>query len=219
MESSLALAARVGDIAPFHVMEVQTAARALEAAGRSVVHMEIGEPDFPTPGPVLEAARRALADGGIDLVASDHSPCPPVLKQLDAGDFFAAWGGIASLELSLPATWTGARARGHGLPALARWLALAPARLAGIAGRKGRIVVGGDADLVIFEPDTTWTVDPRRLQHRHPVTPYAGRELVGRVTRTWLRGRCVFDNGAFPSPPAGEWLTGREQGAGSRGVR
>lgn len=161
----------------------------------------------------------ALADGGIDLVASDHSPCPPVLKQLDAGDFFAAWGGIASLELSLPATWTGARARGHGLPALARWLALAPARLAGIAGRKGRIVVGGDADLVIFEPDTTWTVDPRRLQHRHPVTPYAGRELVGRVTRTWLRGRCVFDNGAFPSPPAGEWLTGREQGAGSRGVR
>ena len=157
----------------------------------------------------------ALGDARIDLVASDHSPCPPALKQLDAGDFFAAWGGIASLELLLPATWTGARARGHSLPALARWLALAPARLAGLDGRKGRIAAGCDADLVVFEPDTAWTVDPRRLQHRHPITPYAGRELYGRVTRTYVRGRCVYDGGTFPSPPAGEWLKGREQGAGS----
>jgi len=59
------IAARVHDIAPFHVMEVQTAARALEAAGRSVIHMEIGEPDFPTPEPVLAAARAGIADGGI----------------------------------------------------------------------------------------------------------------------------------------------------------
>jgi aspartate/methionine/tyrosine aminotransferase len=65
MESRSNLAARVRDIAPFHVMEVQTAARALEAAGRSVIHMEIGEPDFPTPAPVLAAAQRALADGGV----------------------------------------------------------------------------------------------------------------------------------------------------------
>jgi allantoinase len=163
----------------------------------------------------------ALGDGRIDLVASDHSPCPPALKRLDAGDFFAAWGGIASLELLLPATWTGARARGHGLPALARWLAEAPARLAGLDARKGRIAVGCDADLVIFEPDTAWTVDPRRLHHRHPVTPYAGRRLVGRVTRTYLRGRCVYDDGTFPSPPIGQWLRAgsREQGAGSKGDR
>ncbi len=65
MDSRFALAARVADIAPFHVMEVQTAARALEAAGRSVVHMEIGEPDFPTPAPVLAAATRALDAGDI----------------------------------------------------------------------------------------------------------------------------------------------------------
>lgn len=161
----------------------------------------------------------ALGDGRIDLVASDHSPCLPALKRLDAGDFFAAWGGIASLELLLPATWTGARARGHGLPALARWLAEAPARLAGLDGRKGRIAVGCDADLVIFEPDTAWTVDPRRLHHRHPVTPYAGRKLVGRVRRTYVRGQCVYDDGTFSSPPVGEWLRGRAQGAGSRGVR
>src|SRR5258705_9619243 len=65
MDSRTELAARVAEIAPFHVMEVQTAARALEAAGRSVVHMEIGEPDFPTPGPVIDAAQRAIADGAI----------------------------------------------------------------------------------------------------------------------------------------------------------
>ena len=56
---------RVGDIAPFQVMEVQTAARALEAAGRSVIHLEIGEPDFPTPAPVIEAATKAIAAGDI----------------------------------------------------------------------------------------------------------------------------------------------------------
>ena len=160
----------------------------------------------------------ALGDDRIDFVASDHSPCPPALKRLDAGDFFAAWGGIASLELLLPATWTGARARGHDLPALARWLARGPARLASLDRRKGRIAVGYDADLVIFEPDTAWTVDPQHLHHRHPLTPYAGRELHGRVTRTYLRGRCVFDHGSFPSPPIGQWLRrgSREPGAGSR---
>ena len=156
----------------------------------------------------------ALGDGGIDLVASDHSPCPPSLKRLDAGDFFAAWGGVASLGLLLPATWTGARARGHDLPALARWLALAPARLAGLEGRKGRIAVGYDADLVIFEPDTAWTVDPGRLHHRHPVTPYSGRALRGRVTRTYVRGRLVYDRGTFAERPSGQWLR-----AGSRTSR
>ncbi|HEX8011817.1 MAG TPA: pyridoxal phosphate-dependent aminotransferase [Casimicrobiaceae bacterium] len=65
MDARSELAARVGDIAPFHVMEVQTAARALEAAGRSVIHMEIGEPDFPTPQPVLDAARAGIASGGV----------------------------------------------------------------------------------------------------------------------------------------------------------
>ena len=63
MDSRTRLAARVAEIAPFHVMEVQTAARALEAEGRSVIHMEIGEPDFPTPAPVIAAAQRAIADG------------------------------------------------------------------------------------------------------------------------------------------------------------
>jgi allantoinase len=161
----------------------------------------------------------ALGDARIDLVASDHSPCPPALKGQETGDFFAAWGGIASLELLLPATWTGACARGHHLTALATWLSAGPARLAGLDGRKGRIAVGWDADLVAFEPDVTWTVDPRSLHHRHQITPYAGRDLRGRVMRTYVRGRCVYDRGTFPSSPDGLWLRGREQGAGSRPLR
>jgi allantoinase len=133
-----------------------------------------------------EALWTALADGDVDLVVSDHSPCTAELKRLDVGDFGAAWGGIASLQVALPAVWTGARARGLGLAQVAGWMAAAPARLAGLS-RKGAIAVGKDADLVAFAPDEAWTVGD--LEHRNPVTPYTGRPLVGAVRRTWLRGQ------------------------------
>ncbi|MGY1808784.1 allantoinase AllB [Blastococcus sp. SYSU D00669] len=149
-----------------------------------------GATSFKCCPPIREAAHRealwvALADGDIDLVVSDHSPCTPELKRLDIGDFGLAWGGIASLQVALPAVWTGARARGLTLAHLVRWMATAPARLAGLPG-KGEIAVGRDADLVAFAPDEHWTV--AELLHRNPVTPYAGRRLTGRVRRTWLRG-------------------------------
>ena len=132
-----------------------------------------------------EALWAALAGGDVDLVVSDHSPCTPELKRLDVGDFGLAWGGIASLQVALPAVWTGARARGLELAQVAAWMSAAPARLAGLP-RKGAIAVGQDADLVAFAPDERWRVG--RLLHRNPVTPYAGRELTGVVRRTWLRG-------------------------------
>ena len=148
---------------------------------------------------------RALGDGTIDLVASDHSPAPPALKCLEAGDFFRAWGGIASLELALAATWTGARARGRNLRDLARWLAEGPARLAGLT-RKGRIAPGCDADLVVFDPDARFSVEPARLRQRHPITPYAGMTLYGVVQRTFVRGACVYDHGEFPAGGIGKWV-------------
>jgi allantoinase len=154
-----------------------------------------GATQFKCCPPIREAENRerlwrGLADGLVDLVVSDHSPCVPELKQLDRGDFGAAWGGIASLQLSLPAVWTAARARGHRLADLARWMAEGPATLAGLAG-KGRIAPGADADLCVFAPEETFVVDPARLHHRHPVTPYAGRRLAGVVRSTWLRGHEV----------------------------
>ncbi len=137
-----------------------------------------------------EALWRALLDGDLDLVASDHSPCPPEMKGAD-GDFFAAWGGIASLQLALPAVWTGARARGAGVERIAAWMSASPARLAGLADRRGRIAAGYDADLVIWDPDATFVVEPARLHHRHPITPYAGRTLTGVVRATYVGGRRV----------------------------
>jgi allantoinase len=149
-----------------------------------------GATSFKCCPPIREVRHRealwaALADGDVDLVVSDHSPCTPDLKRLEDGDFGAAWGGIASLQVALPAVWTGARTRGIGLPDVVRWMATAPARLAGLS-TKGAIAVGKDADLVAFAPDERWTVGD--LEHRNPVTPYSGRSLTGAVRRTWLRG-------------------------------
>jgi allantoinase len=169
-----------------------------------------GATQFKCCPPIRGAANRdllwtALAAGDIDLVVSDHSPCPPELKRPETGDFAAAWGGIASLQLGLPVVWTAARERGHGLADVVRWMATGPADLAGL-GHKGRIAVGADADLVVFDPDAPSTVDPTALRHRHPGTPYAGACLRGAVRAAWLRGSAV----APDDPPRGRLLSRAE---------
>jgi allantoinase len=143
--------------------------------------------------PVRDDANRdglwaGLADGTIDLVVSDHSPCTADLKSLDTGDFATAWGGIASVQLGLPLVWTEARRRGHPLADVVRWMSAGPAALAGF-GTKGALRVGGAADLVAFAPDADLVVDPHRLHHRNPVSPYSGARLRGVVRATWLAGR------------------------------
>jgi len=153
-----------------------------------------------------EALWAALLGGEIDLVATDHSPCPPALKRPDEGNFMRAWGGIASLEVALAALWTEAGARGASPADLARWMSAAPARLAGLSAHKGAIAPGHDADLVAFDPDATWTVDPATLRQRHKVTPYAGRELRGRARATWLRGELAWRDGAFAAAARGALL-------------
>jgi len=124
-----------------------------------------GRTEFKCAPPIRERENRerlwdALREGVIDLVASDHSPCPPAMKLPERGDFLAAWGGIASLELGLAAMWTEARERGFTPADLARWMSTAPARLAGLETAKGAIEAGRDADLVVFDPDAAFTVDP-----------------------------------------------------------
>jgi allantoinase len=155
-----------------------------------------GATEYKCAPPIREAAERealwdALLAGDIDLVASDHSPCPPAMKGTD-GDFSSAWGGIASLQLSLAAVWTAARTRGAGVERIAKWMSAGPAKLAGLGARKGAIAPGQDADIVIWNPDTMFTVDSSRLEHRHKLTPYAGRTLYGEVLATYVGGRAVF---------------------------
>ncbi|GAA1327397.1 allantoinase AllB [Pseudonocardia xinjiangensis] len=163
-----------------------------------------GDTRFKCCPPVREAGNRdalwqGLADGTIDLVVSDHSPCTADLKRLESGDFGQAWGGIASLQVGLPVVWTEARRRGHGLAEVVTWMAERPAALVGLS-LKGRIAAGQDADLTVFAPDATFVVG--RLHHRNPITPYAGRELYGQVRRTWLRGAPVEEQ----EPPRGRLL-------------
>ncbi len=161
-----------------------------------------------------EALWNALADGTLQLVATDHSPCPPSLKRLAEGDFFTAWGGIASLELLLPALWTGASARGHDVAAVVRWAATAPAELAGLAARKGRIAVGLDADLVAWDDTAEFVVDAASLHHRHALTPWAGRRLRGVVRQTWIRGVLAYDRGrGWTERPTGTFLAVPPRGA------
>jgi allantoinase len=170
-----------------------------------------GATQFKCCPPIRDAANRdalwkGLADGLIDLVVSDHCPCPAALKSLTTGDFGTAWGGISSLQLGLPVVWTAAKDRGHGLADVAHWMATAPAGLAGLPS-KGRITVGADADFCVFAPEDTWLIEPAALHHRHPLTPYDGRLVTGRVHATWLRGQRVSD-----SRPAGRLLTGTRDG-------
>ncbi len=151
-----------------------------------------GATQFKCCPPIRESDNRellwgGLADGTIDLVVTDHSPCPVELKALDSGDFGAAWGGIAGLQLGLAAVWSGARRRGHPLVDVVRWMAQGPSGQAGLT-TKGSIAVGNDADFAVFAPDDTFVVDPARLHHKNQVTAFAGDALTGVVRQTWLRG-------------------------------
>jgi allantoinase len=151
-----------------------------------------GATQFKCCPPIREAANRdalwaGLADGVIDLVVTDHSPCTPELKRFDVGDFGLAWGGIAGVQVGLSAVWTQARRRGFALADVVRWMAQRPADLVGLPV-KGRIAPGADADLCVFAPDAEFTVDVAALHHRNPVSAYHGSTLTGVVRATWLRG-------------------------------
>ena len=169
-----------------------------------------GATEFKCCPPIRERDNReqlweALRDGTIDMVVSDHSPCPPGMKLREQGDFMKAWGGISSLQLRLPVMWTEASARGFTLNQLAEWLCGAPARQVDLAQRKGSISVGSDADIVIWNPQREFRVTPEVIEHRHKLTPYAGEILRGVVEKTFLRGQMVYDDGAF-SKPKGQLL-------------
>ncbi len=165
-----------------------------------------GATQFKCCPPIREAANReqlwqGLADGVIDTIVSDHSPCTPELKRFESGDFGEAWGGISSLQLGLPAIWTQARQRGFALTDVVRWMAERPAAQAGMR-RKGHLAVGYDADFCVFAPDEAFVVDVAKLKHRNPVSAYDRRPLAGVVRSTWLRGTEITGDA-----PRGELLT------------
>ncbi|HEX4146860.1 MAG TPA: allantoinase AllB [Pirellulales bacterium] len=170
-----------------------------------------GATQFKCAPPFRDVEQRELLWEGlrqrvIDTVGSDHSPCPPEMKQLGSGDFMAAWGGISSLELTLPIVWTGAARRQVSLAMVFQWLSTRPAQLFGLGDRKGRIAVGCDADLVVWDPDARWQVRGEQLHQRHKLTPYGGVELQGKVCRTYLRGNLVLRDEVLAAHPVGQLL-------------
>lgn len=184
-------------VAPVHVLHVSSADGVAAISGSGMTgetcphyltftDSDVGGVEFKCAPPIREREHRealweGLATGILTMVVSDHSPAPPEMKR---GDFATAWGGISSLQLRLPITWTGASSRGIGLDVVARWLSLAPAQLAGLDDRKGSIAEGKDADFVLFDPDGETVVRGADLHHRHPLTPYEGMRLRGRVVDT-----------------------------------
>jgi len=151
-----------------------------------------------------EALWQALQEGVIDLIATDHSPCPPSWKHLETGSFQTAWGGIASLAVALPVVWTGICQRGLTISDLVRWMSQRPSGLVGFGHRKGAIAEGYDADLVLFDPDRRFEVTSQELHTRHLVSPYIGEILRGKVIATWVRGQEVFRDGAFTGVREGQ---------------
>jgi allantoinase len=170
-----------------------------------------GATTYKCAPPIREASNRealwqGLADGTIDLVISDHSPCTPALKLQDRGDFLEAWGGIASLQLGLANVWTEARRRGHGLERIHAWMTSGPLGLLGLSEPRGKVAPGNLADLVAWSPENAWTIRPELLHHRHQITPYLGREVAGEVAHTWLRGRSILRSGLLVGEPTGKAL-------------
>ena len=170
-----------------------------------------GDTRFKCAPPIREAENRerlwaALADGTIDFIATDHSPCPPGLKRLDTGDFPKAWGGISSIQFLLPLVWTEASRRGFGLADLEKWVCTRPAAFAGLGSTKGRLVPGYRADLVAWDPDQSFSITPETIVYRHKITPYGGLVWKGAVHKTWLGGEPVWDQQGSVGLPLGRSL-------------
>ncbi len=193
-------------------LTVETCPHYLSLAAEGV---EDGQTAFKCAPPIREEANRealwqALENEAISQIVTDHSPSTAVLKCIGSGDFSKAWGGIASLQLGLAVVWTEARERGATLNHLARWMCEAPARLIGMQGRKGALVVGADADLCVWDPDGELTVDVNDLQHKNKITPYDGRTAFGTVRFTYLRGEKIYEkkdgHETFAPRPTGRHL-------------
>ncbi len=140
---------------------------------------------------------QALRDGIIDFVATDHSPATPDLKEIDTGNFMKAWGGIASLQFALPVLWTAAKKRKCAVTDMAKWLSENPAKLLGLQNHKGKIAIGYDADIVVWDDEREFIITEEIIQHKNKITPYMHKTLSGVIEQAYLAGRKVFENGNF----------------------
>jgi allantoinase len=189
-------------------ISVETCAHYLRFAAEDIPD---GATEYKCTPPIREAENgeelwSALDSGLIDMIVTDHSPCPAEMKHREKGRWDEAWGGIAGLGLALPIVWTEMYHRQIPIERIAQWMAASPARLAGLWGKKGSLTACADADFVVFDPDIPWIITRNDLHFRHKLSPYIGAHLYGIVLETWLRGKPVYCNGQFTGDPRGEEL-------------
>ncbi|MBE1877803.1 allantoinase AllB [Myceligenerans pegani] len=165
-----------------------------------------GDPAFKCCPPIRDRGNQdalwdGLRDGILDCVVSDHSPATAAekygAKRPGAVDLQQAWGGISGLQAGFLALADAARRRGVSLADVSRWTARNTAALAGLdrADRpKGVIAEGAAADLIVYRPDVTRTIDVADLAHRNPISAYAGMTITGDLDATILGGRLVANS-------------------------
>lgn len=168
-----------------------------------------GDTRFKCAPPIWNGENRenlwaGLEEGIINFITSDHSPCTPELKNLEAGNFEKAWGGISSIQFALPVIWTECKQRGYSLEQLINWMSKQPAKFIGKDQQKGQISPGFDADLVCWNPDKKYIIKKEAIHHKNKLTPYEGESLYGVVNATFLRGQKVYENGQFLGNPKGK---------------
>jgi allantoinase len=174
-----------------------------------------GQASYKCCPPIREKSNQdklwqGLMDGTINCVVSDHSPCTPVLKNIDSGDIESAWGGISGLQFGLSLMWTEAQHRNMSLASLVLLMATKSAEFIQRPD-KGSIVAGNQADLVVFDPDSSYTITPEIIHHRHKVSPYVGRTVKGIVKSTWLAGECIYRDSKFEGKARGRVLLANDR--------
>lgn len=138
--------------------------------------------------------KKAYHHGTLDFITTDHSPAPPQIKEMESGNLQKAWGGIAGIQFLLSASWT-AMKKYYSLEKFIPLLTEKPALFLNIANKKGKIAVGYDADLVIWDPEGKQTIQQDDILFRHKISPYIGEQLSGTVRQTIVNGVTVFSNG------------------------
>jgi allantoinase len=151
----------------------------------------------------------ALADGTIDFVATDHSPAPPEIKELESGNFKKAWGGIAGLQFLLPALWTPARERGFSPEQVLKLVSENPVKCLLPGEPAAQLVEGAVADLLVWNPDAEWTLEEAQVLHRHKTTPYLGQTFRGVIESTFVAGKKAYDSGRILHLGSGSVLLAR----------
>ncbi|MBS1738786.1 MAG: allantoinase AllB [Bacteroidetes bacterium] len=140
----------------------------------------------------IDSLWEALQSGLIDFIATDHSPCLPSMKNMETGNFMTAWGGISSLQFSLPVVWTAGRQHQATLNDICHWLCEEPAKLLRLENKNGKIETGFDADLVIWNPEEEFKITKDIIKHRHKETPYLNETLNGVIKEVYIGGQKKF---------------------------